>query len=289
MSDLKPTILFIEDEISLLNQLSRELERKGYEVLGAKYPDDAIELIKGKDHIDFLITDLRLPMEGCKSIDFLEAGGGKSVGLALAKEFRKKFRRAPIIFWSGAYDREIRNIALKFGNSRLIPKSGGADPVLDFIDDALDGFRSAKRPKTFIVHGHDDLTLKSFKNFLEVDLRFPKPIILCNEPSDGQTIIEKIESYTSTIDVVFVLLTPDDMVSSANSQGRLYRARQNVIFEMGFFLGILGRDTGRVILLYRDPIEPPSDISGMICINITDGIEKASSEIKQELREWLRL
>lgn len=53
------------------------------------------------------------------------------------------------------------------------------------------------------------------------------------------------------------------------------RARQNVIFELGFFLGVLGRESGRVILLYVNPLELPSDLSGLIYIDVTNGIESA--------------
>ena len=72
-----------------------------------------------------------------------------------------------------------------------------------------------------------------------------------------------------------------------SSEGEIYRSRQNVIFEMGYFLGVLGRSTGRVILLYRRPIELPSDIGGMVSIDITDGVEAAGAAIRQEIGEWL--
>jgi len=84
---------------------------------------------------------------------------------------------------------------------------------------------------------------------------------------------------------VFVLLTPDDAVPAEDASDEVKRrAHQNVIFEMGYFLGKLGRHRGRVLLLYKDPLELPSDISGLIYINITRGIEAAGEDIRRELR-----
>lgn len=52
---------------------------------------------------------------------------------------------------------------------------------------------------------------------------------------------------------------------------------------MGYFLGMLGRETGRVILLHVGPIDLPSDLSGVVYINITNGVQEAGEEIRKEL------
>ncbi|NLX20892.1 MAG: nucleotide-binding protein [Phycisphaerae bacterium] len=81
-------------------------------------------------------------------------------------------------------------------------------------------------------------------------------------PSHGRTIIEKFEDVAETVDVVFVLLTPDDNIASPRAPNESKRrARQNVIFELGYFYAKLQRSGGRVILLYRGHIELPSGIS----------------------------
>jgi predicted nucleotide-binding protein len=86
--------------------------------------------------------------------------------------------------------------------------------------------------------------------------------------------------------LVFVLLTPDDEVagpSDTNAEKR--RARQNVIFEMGFFLGKLGSESGKILLLHKGPVDIPSDISGIEYIDITNEIESAGEKIRRELQE----
>ena len=66
------------------------------------------------------------------------------------------------------------------------------------------------------------------------------------------------------MELVFVLLTPDDIVAGpSDTDTEKRRARQNIIFEMDFFLGKLGRTSGRVLLLYKDVLDIPSDIAGI--------------------------
>lgn len=135
--------------------------------------------------------------------------------------------------------------------------------------------------KTFIVHGHDSEAKWSLKNYIQNTLKMEEPIILAEKASGGLTIIEKFEKYSETCNLVFVLLTPDDKYAD---DGKC-RARQNVIFEMGYFLGKLGRKNGRVILLYKGNLELPNDISGLVYINIDYGIEAAGEEIRREIAD----
>jgi len=92
-------------------------------------------------------------------------------------------------------------------------------------------------PQAFIVHDHDGKSLLALKNYIQNTLKWKEPIVLREQPSQGKTIIEKFEEYSVNMDYIFVLLTPDDTTISPddhNDQKR--RARQNVIFELGFFL-----------------------------------------------------
>ena len=72
-----------------------------------------------------------------------------------------------------------------------------------------------------------------------------------------------------------MLLTPDDRVTSGGA-----RARQNVIFELGYFIGKLGRE--RVTVLKRGEVEIHSDYSGVIYHEI-DNAETWKQQLRQEL------
>lgn len=120
--------------------------------------------------------------------------------------------------------------------------------------------------QVFIVHGHDHGRLQTVARFLE---RLKLTVIILHErPNEGETIIEKLETHGNTSFAV-ILLTPDDVGSVATQADKLKpRARQNVVLELGYFLGRLGRR--RVAALVSDGVELPSDYSGVVYINLDD-------------------
>jgi predicted nucleotide-binding protein len=116
--------------------------------------------------------------------------------------------------------------------------------------------------KVFLVHGRDTGALESVEAFLrKLSLAVT---ILKDEPNKGQTIIEKVES-NADVGFAVVLLTGDDEGRQRRVADTLLpRARQNAIFELGYFIGLLGRS--RVCALYENGVELPSDYSGVIFI-----------------------
>ncbi|MGF6162721.1 putative nucleotide-binding protein [Pseudomonas sp. 2725] len=114
--------------------------------------------------------------------------------------------------------------------------------------------------RVFVVHGHDEAALQGLARFLEkLGL---EAIILKEQPDQGRTIIEKFEETADDIGFAVVLLTPDDLGASVKAETSDARARQNVIFELGYFAAKLGR--GRVCLLRKGHVEIPSDLYGVI-------------------------
>jgi len=115
------------------------------------------------------------------------------------------------------------------------------------------------KTKIFIVHGHDD----GLKNevALFVQRLGIEPIILHEQANRGHTIIEKIEA-NSDVGFAIVLYTPCDMGRVSSSKEEKPRARQNVVFEHGYFVAKLGREN--VVALNKGYVEVPNDLSGMI-------------------------
>lgn len=97
----------------------------------------------------------------------------------------------------------------------------------------------------------------------------------------GRTIIEKFER-NSEVGFAVILLTGDDEGKGADSADSLRkRARQNVIFEFGYFLGKLGRS--RVCALYEPGGEIPSDYQGVVYISL-DTEEYWKFQLVRELK-----
>ncbi|MEM9412697.1 MAG: nucleotide-binding protein [Planctomycetota bacterium] len=127
------------------------------------------------------------------------------------------------------------------------------------VDGTNDGELSRK---IFVVHGHDTEMKESVARFLE-RLDF-EAIILHEQASGGDTIIEKFER-NSDVSYAVVLFSPDDVGSTASNPEDLKpRARQNVVLELGYFIGRLGRS--HVCPLVRDSIEIPSDFHGVVYV-----------------------
>lgn len=128
-------------------------------------------------------------------------------------------------------------------------------------------------PRVFVVYGHDGQA----RTQLEAMLRRwgLEPLILDQLPSEGQTIIEKLESYTAEVHFGVVLATPDDEGHRAgHPDERAFRARQNVVLELGMLLSKLGRRRVAVLLKQQENMERPSDIQGLIYIPFKDNLEK---------------
>lgn len=134
--------------------------------------------------------------------------------------------------------------------------------------------------KVFIVHGHNEIVKQSVARTLEsVGLT---PIILAEQPDKGRTVIEKFEKEGNDVGFAVVLLTADDKGRKNKARTMQSRARQNVVFEMGYFMALLGRE--RVMLLLQPGVEEPSDLKGVVYTALDkDGAWKY--RLVKELRE----
>ena len=127
--------------------------------------------------------------------------------------------------------------------------------------------------KIFVVHGHDEEMKQTVARTLE-KLDF-EPIILHEQPNRGRAIIEKFEDCSEAISFAIILLSPDDKGCETNNfpESAKLRARQNVILELGYFIGKLGRT--KVFVLFKDEpdFEHPSDFVGVLYTSFKDGWE----------------
>jgi len=132
----------------------------------------------------------------------------------------------------------------------------------------------------FIVHGHDELNLLRLKEIIRDRWRL-EPIVLASKPGKGRTIIEKFEEEAQRAAFAFVLLTPDDVV--VTDSGAYAQARPNVVFELGWFYGRLGRN--RVCILFKEGTQIHSDLDGISRLQFRESVEEVVEQIEQELVE----
>lgn len=112
--------------------------------------------------------------------------------------------------------------------------------------------------KIFIVHGHDLLALREVERI--IGLFGLEPVILNEKAHQGETLIEKLETH-SEVGFAIVILSADDEGKAKGDHAYLPRSRQNVIAELGYFIGKLGRQ--HVCSLYLEGVEIPTDFRGL--------------------------
>jgi predicted nucleotide-binding protein len=107
----------------------------------------------------------------------------------------------------------------------------------------------------FIIHGHDDEMKKDVQLF--ISRAKLNGIVLHEKPDKNRTIIEKLIEEGNSAAYVIALLSPDD-----TQEDGTIRARQNVVLEIGYFIGRLGRE--KVRLLRKGDVVIPSDLQGIL-------------------------
>jgi predicted nucleotide-binding protein len=285
MTEAKKRILVVEDDALFASHLSELLDDRGLDCTIAVSAEEALAV--DLSEISGAIIDVMLPNDPVESgISNEEARAGYLTGVAVARRLRESHPDLHLVlFASGVTGGEAHEWADENGVPYVL-KSDGARALIDVL--RARGLLSKRKPRAFVVHGHDEPALQELKNYLRDVLCFGEVIVLRDMESCGRTIIEKFEGHALDVDTVFVLLTPDDVVvDPAASDTEKRRARQNVVFEMGFFYGALGRLSGRVIALCKGPTELPSDIAGVVWVDISTGIHSAGERIRMETADIL--
>ncbi len=136
-----------------------------------------------------------------------------------------------------------------------------------------------QKQNIFIVHGNDEAKWRELKDILQSSLRL-NPIVLQEQADIGKTLIEKFEHYANTCSYAIAIFTPDDEVLDKNGEKYL-QSRPNVIYELGWFCGRLGRKG--VMLLLKEGTSIFSDFGGIVQKRFTNNVSEKLSEIKNDL------
>lgn len=278
-------VLVVEDDLFYAARLREMLSDHGVDCVHVSSAEEALAVPLAS--YDSAILDVMLPNDPARSgVTVEESRGGFLSGVAVA---RRLLNARPglkvLLITADDWGAECA----RWAKSNRVPvafKADGPAAVRGALQ-TLGVLGGDRTPRAFIVHGHDEAALLQLKNYIQNTLRWREPVVLREQPNCGKTLIEKFEEFSEQIDCAFVLLTPDDpIVLKSLKEPR--RCRQNVIFELGFFLAQLGRRSGRVVVLYKEPNELPSDIAGVTWIGINEGVEAAGEQIRRELALFAR-
>lgn len=164
--------------------------------------------------------------------------------------------------------------------TELFPRNGAKQAK------AISGPASATLPdrRVFVVYGHDQQARTSLEAMLR---RWQlEPVILDQLPSEGQTIIEKLENTMDRPCFAVVLATPDDEGHRRDKPNeKMLRARQNVVLELGMMLAKLGRSRVAILLKNATSMERPSDIQGLLYIPFENDPADAAVQLAKEMNK----
>ncbi|WP_375199679.1 TIR domain-containing protein [Lysinibacillus sp. RS11] len=245
----------------LINNLIEEMQKMEYQ-RGSSNLSDYLSI--GEVILTKIFSQNSTHTEKFKKISFTPSM--VALGADNTESYMRSFQRGKTSMIS-VLNGAIKEIELE---EELFPPT----PTLP-LDTEVD--EPTKSNKVFIVHGHDDGLKNEVARFVErLGL---EAVILHEQANAGNTIIEKIEK-NSDVGFAIVLYSPCDEGKSKSSEQLRSRARQNVVFEHGFFIARLGRNN--VVALHKgEDLELPNDISGVVYVKYESGAWKY--EIAKEM------
>lgn len=203
-------------------------------------------------------------------------GKMKAAGISLQKEVPLQNNSVNLYF-------ENESNVCVYATGKYVPGGRNKDETSRIL---LEGKIDDSVNDIFIVYGHDEVA----RDELELMLRRwgLNPIILSRELPEGRTLIEALEHYINQVKYGIVLATPDDVGYKKGFESqKKYRARQNVVFELGMLFAKLGRNNVSVLVKNTDDLEmeKPSDINGVIYLDYKNSVSEKAEIIKRSLRK----
>ncbi len=213
-------------------------------------------------------------------------GAEKTLQAAIAAAISGK-RIVPLGCFGGAAAQAVDVFAATAGGMGAnVPASDQLGPLaVDWAPGSIElvlRVLGVRHPRILIVHGRD---LESRDNLFQllVEMGLPQPVVMSATATEGRTLPQKFENLAVQVDAAIALVTPDDLGGSREDTdaGLRDRARQNVWVEVGWFWGKLGLK--RTLLLGKNGVELPSDLSGLVVEPFT----AIPAEREMEIRNWI--
>lgn len=173
----------------------------------------------------------------------------------------------------------------RLGTLRIIDPTPDIFPDAVSISTRLDEAHEGSSKRVFIVHGRNHVVRDKIDLYLTKELGL-HTLVMQAGPHAGRTLPEKFEEIAADCGFAVFLLTADDHLQDLKNNVTLKRARQNVILEVGYFWGALGRRKRVAFLVEVDPeMELPTDILGIGWIALTPDLAQTKLQLQGELRD----
>lgn len=137
-----------------------------------------------------------------------------------------------------------------------------ADEIDEAIKDHYEFVRATRRSRIFIGHGRSE-AWRQLKDFLHERLKLPWDEFN-REPMAGEITANRLQEMLDQAALALLVLTAED-----KQEDGTFRARQNVIHEVGLFQGRLGFK--KAIVLVEEGCESFSNVEGVTQIRFPRG------------------
>lgn len=298
--------LIADDTKLSLNRLRVALEDQAVQVLTAACASECVEIFcQRMTEVAVVVVDLSMPHDPAQWVHDEVKSVGDPEGIVAARRIRSLCKTVPILGRSVHVDRSSSAAAWFRQESQDHSGLAGfyeSTPARlpDLVGRVIELVGLENKPASvFVVHGHNFQVVRDLRDYLDQNY-FVDVTILAEQDAASRTIIEKFERWARQARCVFVVLSADDYGDKQTSIWKTIakiltsarcgnpRSRQNVIFEAGYFLGLIGRETGNVFFLEYGGPERPSDMNGLEFWNVTCGVREELEKHGSELRRWMR-
>ncbi len=264
-------VLICDDNEHYIERLSNAISKINYKnkdyslrIIQSLSPEDFVKNLQNYS-FDVIILDvcIRDTVNNATYSDFLRVHlNSPYYGSDLYRYVEKHCPNALVFALSNLPINTIRN---EFNNADIeyfCKTDTSPEKISGYIKNYFDTKRKNILNNVFIVYGHNKSMLNDVNEFI-TQLGLNSIDLMEYSPGGIRTIFDALDACANSIECAIILLSGDDIVCNVDSMTMTYRARQNVIFEMGLFSGYLGRD--KIIVLYKphEKFEFPSDIVGI--------------------------
>ena len=172
-------------------------------------------------------------------------------------------------------------------NSKLDEIINVINQVIHLKDEAMEKSYAGSRPRVFIGSSKEAIEIAREIELQLADETYPS--LWKNSFEISTIIIESLIENLMQFDFAVFVLNADDLLTSRDVTSKC--PRDNIIFEIGLFMGHLGRSRVFLVREDKDKIKLPSDFAGILTAtydgqrDLTDAISPVSTKILKAMKK----
>jgi hypothetical protein len=208
-------------------------------------------------------------------------------GLRLARAIKKEWPQIPLVCLSNIVSADAVEWFKRYGIGYFHKHQLASSMrlFLRTIEQAVTGLKPP--PSTLIVHGHADRLLGELKDYLVGELQWSEVRALKEIPSTGRTVLQKFSDEAQEADLIFMLLSPEDITFASADQLESGQGNNGLGFELGHFLGSSNRRQCKVVVLMTAGAALPLSAGEVAVIDASAGLPSVQDRMRLELLEWI--